>query len=300
MHCPRCHAENSDASKFCGACGAPLGPAADAVPEDASVTRPLDAPLPVLRPGTFVAGKYQVLGELGRGGMGLVYKAEDLTLKRRVALKVLPPHLVDAPEFRERFTIEAQAAAALSHPNICVIHEVGTSDGRPYLAMEFVEGETLRDRVRRGPLEAGEAVGLVDQVAAGLEEAHGKGIIHRDIKSANVMVTPTGRAKVMDFGLAKLQGETSLTKRGTTLGTVAYMSPEQARGEALESAHGHLVARRRPLRAAHGRAALLRRPRPGGHLRDPPEGTRVAGQETTGDSPRPGAHRLPGPDQEGG
>jgi serine/threonine protein kinase/Tfp pilus assembly protein PilF len=234
MRCPRCHAETRGDSTICGACGAPLGPAADAAPEDASVTRPLDAPLPVLNPGTLVAGKYQVLGELGRGGMGLVYKAEDLTLKRRVALKVLPPHLVDAPEFRERFTIEAQAAAALSHPNICVIHEGGTSDGRPYLAMEFVEGETLRDRVRRGPLEAGEAVGLVEQVAAGLEEAHGKGIIHRDIRSANVMVTPTGRAKVMDFGLAKLQGETSLTKRGTTLGTVAYMSPEQARGEALD------------------------------------------------------------------
>jgi serine/threonine protein kinase len=139
--------------------------------------------------------------------MGVVYKAEDLTLKRCVALKVLPPHLEDTPEFQQRFVIEAQAAAALSHQNVCVVHEVGASNGQPYIAMEFVEGETLRDRVRRGPLDPGEAVGLVDQVAAGLAEAHGKGIVHRDVTSANIMVTPAGRAKVMDFGLAKLRGD---------------------------------------------------------------------------------------------
>jgi TolB-like protein/predicted Ser/Thr protein kinase len=194
----------------------------------------METPLHVLKAGTLIAGKYKILEEIGHGGMGIVYKAEDIRLKRCVALKFLPPHLMDSPELKERFLIEAQAAAALSHPNICVIHEVGESEDRPYIAMEYVEGETLRDKIKKGPLEPGEAVGLVDQVAAGLGEAHGKGIIHRDIKSANIMVTAKGRAKIMDFGLAKLRGGSSLTKSQTTLGTVAYMSPEQARGEELD------------------------------------------------------------------
>lgn len=234
MECPRCHAENDDASNFCINCAAPLRAGAGAGPEGASLTNTPEAPLPVLKQGMLIAGKYRIIEEVGAGGMGVVYKAEDLKLRRSVALKFLPSHLIDSPEFKERFLIEAQAAAALSHPNICVIHDVGDSEGQPYIAMEFVEGETLHDRVRQGPLEPGEAVGLVDQVAAGLGEAHGKGIIHRDIKSANIMVTAKGRAKVMDFGLAKFRGGSSLTKSQTTLGTVAYMSPEQTRGDALD------------------------------------------------------------------
>ena len=166
--------------------------------------------------------------------MGVVYKAEDLKLKRSVALKFLPPHLMDSLELKERFLVEAQAAAALNHPNICVIHEVGEDEGRPYIAMEYVEGETLKDKLRRGPLKAEEALAIAGQVAAGLGEAHHKGIIHRDIKSANIMVTAKGQTKVMDFGLAKLRGGSSLTKSQTTVGTVAYMSPEQARGEDLD------------------------------------------------------------------
>jgi len=234
MKCPSCRAENRDDSMFCSNCAAPLGAGAGAGPDAASLTKTLETPVRVLKAGTLVAGKYRIIEEVGAGGMGVVYKAEDLKLKRLVALKFLPPHLMDAPELKERFLIEAQAAAALNHPNICVIHEVGESEDRPYIAMEYVEGETLRDRVRKGPLEPGEAVGLIDQVASGLAEAHGKGIIHRDVKSANIMVTAKGRAKVMDFGLAKLRGGSSLTKSQTTVGTVAYMSPEQARGEELD------------------------------------------------------------------
>ncbi|MBM3305877.1 MAG: zinc-ribbon domain-containing protein, partial [Candidatus Aminicenantes bacterium] len=224
MKCSRCHAENRDDSKFCGHCAAPLGAGAGAgaSPEAASLTKTLETPVRVLKPGSLVAGKYRIVEEVGAGGMGVVYKAEDLKLKRAVALKFLPPHLMDAPELKERFLIEAQAAAALNHPNICVIHEVGESEDRPYIAMEYVEGETLRDRVRKGPLDAAEAIEIVNQVAAGLGEAHGKGIIHRDVKSANIMVTAKGRAKVMDFGLAKLRGGSSLTKSQTTIGTVAY------------------------------------------------------------------------------
>ena len=232
MKCPNCHSDNRDSSRFCGNCATPLS-SGDALP--ASMTKTMAAPPPVISKEALIAGKYRIVEEIGRGGMGIVYKAEDLRLQRPVALKFLPPHLTDSPELRERFLIEARAAAALSHPNICVIHEVGESEERPYIAMEYVEGETLRDRIREGPLEPGEALRVIRQVAAGLGEAHGKGIIHRDIKSANIMVTPKGQAKVMDFGLAKLRGGSSLTKSQTTLGTVAYMSPEQARGDDVDA-----------------------------------------------------------------
>ena len=147
MNCPRCHAENRDDSKFCGNCAAPLRTPG---PEAPSLTKTLETPVQILKAGSLIAGKYRVIEELGHGGMGIVYKAEDLKLKRAVALKFLPPHLMDSPELKERFLVEAQAAAALSHPNICVIHEVGESEERPYIAMEYVEGETLRDRVKTG------------------------------------------------------------------------------------------------------------------------------------------------------
>jgi len=294
MECPNCHAENNDASRFCGSCAAPLG--AGAGPEGAALTKTLETPLRVLKPGTLIAGKYKIVDEVGAGGMGVVYKAEDLKLKRCVALKFLPPHLMDEPDLKERFLVEAQAAASLSHPNICVIHEVGESEDRPYIAMEYVEGETLRDRTGKGPVEPGEAVGLIDQVAAGLGEAHGKGIVHRDVKSANIMVTAKGRAKVMDFGLAKLRGGSSLTKSQTTLGTVAYMSPEQARGEELDQrtdiwslgvALYALLAGKLPFRGDHDQtviyAILHREPEPLTRLRPglTPELDHVVGQALT-------------------
>jgi len=231
MRCPRCHSENNDGSRFCSNCAAPLGGGG---PFPDSITKTLTSPLPVAAKDTLIAGKYRILEEIGHGGMSVVYKAEDLKLKRCVALKFLPSDLMNSPELKERFLIEAQAAAALSHPNICVIHEVGESEERSYIAMEYVEGETLRDRIRRGPLKTEEALDIAVQVATGLGEAHGKGIIHRDIKSANIMVTEKGQTKIMDFGLAKLRGGSSLTKSQTTLGTVAYMSPEQARGDDLD------------------------------------------------------------------
>jgi TolB-like protein/predicted Ser/Thr protein kinase len=191
-------------------------------------------PVPLAAEGKLLGGKYRIVEEIGRGGMGVVYKAEDTKLKRTVALKFLPPHLMDSPELKARFLIEAQAAAALSHPNICTIFEVEEAEGRSYIAMEYVQGETLRDKIKKGPLKTEDALDIVIQVAEGLSEAHKKGIIHRDIKSANIMVTDKGQAKVMDFGLAKLRGGSSLTKSQTTLGTVAYMSPEQARGDKVD------------------------------------------------------------------
>jgi len=259
VECPKCHSENNDSSRFCSNCAASLGPAG------ATLTRTLEAPVQVMKPGSLIAGKYRIIEELGQGGMGIVYKAEDLKLRRFVALKFLPPHLMSSPELRERFLVEAQAAAALNHPNICIIHEVGESSEHPYIAMEYVEGETLKDKIRKGPLNASEALTIVGQVAAGLAEAHRKGIIHRDIKSANIMVTDKGQAKVMDFGLAKLQGGSSITKSQTTLGTVAYMSPEQARGGELDArtdiwslgvALYETLAGKMPFRGAHEQAVI--------------------------------------------
>ena len=231
MECPNCHVENKDDSRFCSNCATPLS-VEETLP--ASLTQTLATPLPVVSMGALIAGKYKIVEEIGRGGMGVVYKAEDIRLQRTVALKFLPPHLADSAELKERFLIEARAAAALSHPNICVIHEVGEDEKRPFIAMEYVDGETLRDRIKKKPLATEDALSIASQVAAGLGEAHHIGIVHRDIKSANIMVTTKGQAKVMDFGLAKLRGGSSLTKSQTTLGTVAYMSPEQAKGEEVD------------------------------------------------------------------
>lgn len=179
---------------------------------------------------------YKILEKLGEGGMGVVYKAEDTKLKRTVALKFLPPELIRDSEAKERFIHESQTAAALNHPNICTIHEIDESESptgvgsQSFIAMECVEGQSLKKKIESGPIKFKEALTIVAQVAEGLREAHDRGIVHRDIKSANIMVTTRGQAKIMDFGLAKLAGQTKLTKAGTTLGTVAYMSPEQARG----------------------------------------------------------------------
>jgi serine/threonine protein kinase/lipoprotein NlpI len=176
---------------------------------------------------------YTILEELGRGGMGVVYRAEDTRLQRHVAIKVLPAHQMTDDEARTRFIREARAASTLEHPSICHIYEIDeTPDGRIFMVMPCYEGETLEERLRRGPLEIGEALDISAQIASALSVAHGKGIIHRDIKPANVMLTGDGtQVKLMDFGLARRLDETKLTRTGTTLGTLAYMSPEQAMGK---------------------------------------------------------------------
>jgi serine/threonine protein kinase len=178
-----------------------------------------------------IISHYKIIEKLGEGGMGVVYRAHDTKLDRDVALKFLPHSLAGDPVERERFFHEARAAAALTHPNIAVVYEFGEHDGRIFISMEYVEGRTMKALAASGPLPMNDVLDLAIQVCAGLAGAHERGIVHRDIKGDNIIVTPKGQAKITDFGLARLQGATRLTKTGSTLGTAAYMSPEQARGE---------------------------------------------------------------------
>jgi len=175
---------------------------------------------------------YKILEKLGESGMGVVYKAEDTKLRRIVSLKFLAPQIDSNEEERARFLQEARAVASLDHPNVCAIYEVGDANGQPYLAMAYIEGETLAQKIGLGPLPASRVIDFAAQIAEGLAEAHDTGIIHRDIKSANVMVTPKGQAKIMDFGVAEFVG--SDARAGEVVGTASYMSPEQATGETVD------------------------------------------------------------------
>ena len=177
---------------------------------------------------------YQIIEKIGEGGMGIVYKAKDTTLERTVAIKFLPRQTATQAEERQRFYIEAKAAAALNHPNIATTHAIEEVEDDVFIVMEYIEGQELKQKIDAGPLPVEDAIHIILQIANGLQEAHKKGIVHRDIKSANIMLTGSGQIKIMDFGLAKVRGGAQVTQIGTTLGTAAYMSPEQARGEDVD------------------------------------------------------------------
>ena len=194
-----------------------------------------------LQPGTRL-GNYEILSELGSGGMGEVYKARDLKLGRDVAIKVLPEEMSADPSRLRRFEQEARAASALNHPNIVTIYEIGEHEGTPFIAMEYVKGRTLREILADGPLPNDKLIRYATQMAEGLAKAHQAGIVHRDLKPENIIISEDGYVKILDFGLAKLLPldgvgsevatmEKQATTPGTILGTVGYMSPEQAKGE---------------------------------------------------------------------
>jgi TolB-like protein/Tfp pilus assembly protein PilF/predicted Ser/Thr protein kinase len=187
----------------------------------------------VLAKGTMVS-HYRIVEKIGAGGMGEVYLAEDTSLKRQVALKFLPLQLVADPDAKTRFTREAQAAASLSHPNIAHVYEVSQFHGRPFFAMELVEGQSLRDIVKRGDIPLDKIIDYATQICEGLQEAHAVGIVHRDVKPANIILSKRGRPKIVDFGLAAIRGTEKLTQTGSTLGTIGYMSPEQVQGREVD------------------------------------------------------------------
>ena len=208
---------------------------------------------------------YRILERLGVGGMGEVWLAEDTKLGRKVAIKLLAAHLVSDDDVQKRFEREAKAAAGLSHPNICTVFEIDTADGKPFLATEYVRGESLEAKVECGPLPLAEALDIAGQIAEGLQTAHRGGVVHRDVKPGNILVTPEGRVKILDFGLALLTEGSKLTQLDTTVGTAAYMSPEQAQGRevdhrtdvwALGCVLYEMVAGQRPFKGQYDQALL--------------------------------------------
>jgi serine/threonine protein kinase/Tol biopolymer transport system component len=245
IKCPKCQSDNTDTARYCSSCATSL---TSAKSTPLSVTETLESPVHTIAPGTVFSGRYEILGSIGAGGMGEVYRALDKNLGRQVAIKILPAAFAEDKERMARFEREAKLLAMLNHPNIAAIHGLEEFEGRRFLVLELAEGETLQSRLNRGALSIEDTLETCRQLAEGLEAAHEKGIIHRDLKPGNIMLTPEGKVEILDFGLAKAYaGETSgveieksptitaqMTKPGVILGTAAYMSPEQAKGRAVD------------------------------------------------------------------
>jgi serine/threonine protein kinase/tetratricopeptide (TPR) repeat protein len=227
IKCPKCQTENPDTQKFCGECATPLG-----LPGDSGATETMEAPKEELTTGSTFAGRYQIIEELGKGGMGKVYKAHDMEIKEKVALKLLKPEIASDAKTIERFRNEIRLARKIAHRNVCRMYDLGEEKGTRFITMEYVDGEDLKSTIRRiSRLPAGKSIAIARQICEGLEEAHRLGVVHRDLKPGNIMLDKEGNARIMDFGIARHLKTKGITGAGIMIGTPEYMSPEQVDGK---------------------------------------------------------------------
>ncbi|MDH7512466.1 MAG: serine/threonine-protein kinase [Clostridiales bacterium] len=228
VKCPKCDFENRETLKFCAECGTQLAKPKDIRPE---VTETLQAAISELTTGSTFAGRYRVIEELGKGGMGQIYKVLDAEVKEKVALKILKPEIASDEETIERFRNELRFARKISHKNVCRMYDLNREQGTQFITMEYVEGENLKSLMRRiGQFSIGKAVSVARQVCEGLAEAHHLGVVHRDLKPQNIMIDNDGNVRIMDFGIARSLKGKGITDARVMIGTPEYMSPEQVDG----------------------------------------------------------------------
>src|SRR5512136_1227382 len=232
MKCPKCHADNPGTKQFCADCGAQLSPPQDHPPV---MTETLQTPVRELTTGSTFAGRYQVIEELGHGGMGRVYKVFDTKIKEKVALKLIKPEIASDKETIERFSNELRLARNISQRNVCRMFDMGESEGAHFITMEYVHGEDLKSMLEMtGSLSLGMLLSVGKQVCDGLAEAHNLGVVHRDLKPQNIMIDKHGNAKIMDFGIARSARDRGITGPSVMIGTPEYMSPEQAEAKDVD------------------------------------------------------------------
>ncbi|MDH5364596.1 MAG: protein kinase, partial [Dehalococcoidia bacterium] len=230
IKCPKCHHENPDDTIYCGKCTTPLKPS-----EDIEVTETIETPKEELTRGTTFAGRYEIIEELGKGGMGRVYRVEDTKLEQEVALKLIKPEIAKDKKTIERFRNELKLARNIRHKNVCGMFDLGETEGAHFITMEYVRGEDLRSSIRRfGQLPIGKSMFIAKQICEGLVEAHRLGVVHRDLKSNNIMIDKEGNVRIMDFGIARSLEAKGITGAGVMIGTPEYMSPEQVEGKEVD------------------------------------------------------------------
>jgi serine/threonine protein kinase len=232
MKCPECHSENTEGARFCSSCAAPLTAADDAQP---AFTKTLETSEEQITRGTLFAGRYEIIEELGRGGMGTVYRAEDKKAKEEIALKLIKPEIAAQKKTIERFRNELTTARKIRHKNICGMYDLGEDRGTYYITMEYVPGEDLKSFIRRSKrLSIPSAISVAKQISEGLSEAHSQGVVHRDLKPSNIMIDKEGNARIMDFGIAQTLKAQGLTGDGVVIGTPEYMPPEQVEAKDID------------------------------------------------------------------
>jgi serine/threonine protein kinase/Flp pilus assembly protein TadD len=230
IKCPKCQTENPETQKFCGECATPLRPS-----KEAEVTETIEAPKEELTRGSTLAHRYEIIEELGKGGMGRVYRVEDTKLKQEVALKLIKPEISSDKKTIERFRNELKIARTIRHKNVCGMFDLGEAEGTRFITMEYVSGEDLKSFIRRAaPLSTSRTISIAKQVCEGLSEAHRRGVVHRDLKPSNIMIDKDGNVRIMDFGIARSLEEKGITGAGVMIGTPEYMSPEQVEGKEVD------------------------------------------------------------------